>query len=178
MDFSDIKFSKLKEGALGNYLAELKYVSREIGFNVLCFALTPKGGNIGQTKRQLLNFKEKGYFDISIKNNETFFRLTPKGKSLTEFVKFCTGKMKWDGRWRILIFDIPEKEKYKRDALRRRLNDMGLKQLQQSVWVTPYPLPDVFSDFVADLRVRPYLFSITANEINRENELRIFFGLR
>lgn len=177
MNFNDIKFSKLKESALGNFLADLKFVGKEIGFNVLCSALTPKGCNIGNTKRRLLGLRDKGYFDISVENNKTFFRLTPKGKDLAGLIKFCTGKMKWDGRWRILIFDIPEKERFKRSALRQKMYELGLKQLQRSVWVTPYPLPDIFSDFVADLRVRPYLFSITADHINRENELKKFFDL-
>lgn len=177
MKFKDIKFSKLKDSALGDFLGDLKMVGKEIGFNVLCSALTPKGCNIGNTRRRLLGLREKGYFDISVRNNKTFFRLTPKGKNLAALVKFCTGKMKWDGRWRILIFDIPEKEKYKREALRVQLAGLGFKQLQRSVWVTPYPSPDSFSDFLVNLRVRPYLFSITADHINRESELKKFFRL-
>ncbi|MDP2692951.1 MAG: hypothetical protein Q8O88_04900 [bacterium] len=177
MNFNDIKFNKLKNDILGEFLANLKFLGKEIGFEMLCIMLTPKGCNIYHTKRRLLGLREKGYFDISVKNNKTFFRLTPKGEKLAELIKFCEGKIKWDGRWRILIFDIPEKERFKRSALRRKLNELGLKQLQQSVWVTPYPLPDIFSDFVADLRVRPYLFSITADHINRENELKKNFDL-
>ncbi|MDP2684572.1 MAG: hypothetical protein Q8P20_06005 [bacterium] len=177
MNFNDIKFNKLKESFLGEFLANLRSLGKEIGFDMLYVSLTPKGGNINHTKRRLLGLREKGYFDISVKNNKTFFRLTPKGKDLVTLIKFCGGKIKWDGRWRILIFDIPEKERFKRSALRSKLNELGFKQLQQSVWVTPYPLPNFFSDFVADLRVRPYLFSITADHINRENELKKFFSL-
>lgn len=175
--FNDIKFKKLKNGLIGSFLSELKYIGKEVGFETLCFITTPKGGNKNQTKRQLLGLKDKGYFDISIKNNKTFFRLTPKGKNLTEIVKFCLGKLKWDGKWRILIFDIPEQQRYKRDRLRKMLLNLGLKQLQESVWITPYPLPDDFSDFLTDLRVRPYLYSITCNEINREDKLKKHFGI-
>jgi len=162
---------------LGEFLGGLKMAGKEIGFNVLCAMLTPKGCKISNTKRRLLGLREKGYFDISVRNNKTFFRLTPKGKSLVELIRFCTGKIKWDGRWRILIFDIPEKEKYKREALRVQLLGLGFKQLQRSVWVTPYPPPDSFSEFLANLRVRPYLFSITASHINRESELKKYFKL-
>lgn len=176
--FKDIKFNRLKESAIGEFLLNLKEVSKEISFNVLCFSLTPKGGNIYYTRRRLLGLAEMGYFDISKENNKTFFSLTTKGLKLTEMLKFCAGKLRWDKRWRILIFDIPERQRYKRDALRFKLNDLGLKQLQESVWVTPYPLPESFSDFLKNLRVRPYLFSITAERINRENELKEYFGLK
>jgi phenylacetic acid degradation operon negative regulatory protein len=175
--FKDIKFNKLKDGLIGNLLAELKYIGKEAGFEALCFITTPKGGNVNQTRRQLLGLKNKGYFDISIKNNKTFFRLTPKGNNLTEMVKFCLGKLKWDGLWRILIFDIPERQRHKRDSLRNTLLSLGLKQLQESVWITPFPLPDEFNDFLTDLRVRPYLYSITGSEINREDELKKHFNI-
>ncbi|MFH1193815.1 MAG: hypothetical protein V1661_02370 [bacterium] len=174
----DIQFKRIKESRLGNFLADLKFLGKEIGFNVLCMMLTSKGGNIGNTRRMLLGFKEKGYFDISIKNNKTFFRLTPKGKNLAELLKFCAGKIKWDKRWRVLIFDIPEKERYKRDVLRKKIIELGLKQLQESVWITPYPPPESFTDFLADLRVRPYLYSLTVDHINREDELKKYFNLK
>lgn len=176
--FKDIRFNQLKDSRLGIFLSDLKFVGKEIGFNVLCFALTPKGGNIGNTKRRLLGFKEKGYFDISVKNNKSFFRLTPKGRGLVELLKFYSGKMKWDGRWRVLIFDIPEKERYKRDVLRKKMFELGLKKLQESVWIAPHPLPDSFSDYLADLRVRPYLYSLTVDCINRANELKKYFALK
>lgn len=174
----DIRFNKLKDSRLGDFLVGLKFVGKEIGFNVLCFMLTPKGGNIYNTRKRLLGMREKGYFDISVKNNESFFRLTPKGMKLVEFLKFCAGKIKWDKRWRVLIFDIPEKERFKRDGLRKKLTGLGLKQLQESVWITPYPLPDQFSDFLISLRVRPYLYSLTVEKINREDELKKYFGLK
>ena len=82
MKFGDIKFSKLKKSMLGEFLGGLKMAGKEIGFNVLCAMLTPKGCKISNTKRRLLGLREKGYFDISVRNNKTFFRLTPKGKSL------------------------------------------------------------------------------------------------
>lgn len=159
-------------------MADLKFVGKEIGFNVLCFMLTPKGGNIYNTRKRLLGLKDKGYFDISVKNNKTFFRLTAKGRGLTELIKFCLGKVKWDGKWRVLIFDIPERQRYKRDDLRYKLCDLGLKQLQESVWITPYPLPDEFTDFLTNLRVRPYLYSLTVDAINREDELKKFFNIK
>ena len=41
---------------------------------------------------------------------------------------------KWDGKWRIVIFDIPEKFKKAREALRRKLKDLGFLELQKSVF--------------------------------------------
>lgn len=46
---------------------------------------------------------------------------------------------RWDERWRVVIFDVPEKYKELRDTFRMRLRQMGLTQLQESVYVSPYP---------------------------------------
>lgn len=49
---------------------------------------------------------------------------------------------RWDGLWRVVIFDIPEAYKRTRDVFRIRLVQMGMHQLQESVYVSPYPCFD------------------------------------
>src|SRR3989344_3359261 len=46
---------------------------------------------------------------------------------------------KWDGKWRIVMFDIPEKLRRMRDSLRIHFQKIGLIELQKSVLVFPYP---------------------------------------
>lgn len=54
--------------------------------------------------------------------------------------KVFLAKEKWDGTFRAVAFDIPEKERGKRDLVRRRLKDLGFGMLQRSLWISPYPL--------------------------------------
>ena len=49
---------------------------------------------------------------------------------------------KWDGKWRVVIFDISERERRLRDAFRLKLRELECVQLQGSVWVTPYEIKD------------------------------------
>jgi phenylacetic acid degradation operon negative regulatory protein len=49
---------------------------------------------------------------------------------------------KWDGLWRIVIFDIPAAHVKTRFALLRYLRNHGFGCLQQSAWVTPHPLKE------------------------------------
>ncbi len=87
---------------------------------------------------------------------------------------------KWDKKWHLVIFDIPEKKKLAREALREKLKDLGLIKLQDSVWVTPFPceqeinlIKNVFclSDFWLDVIV-------TENLGSKEYQLRKQFGLK
>lgn len=45
----------------------------------------------------------------------------------------------WDKKWRVVIFDIPEKYRRVRDIFRSRLRQLSLYQLQESVYISPYP---------------------------------------
>jgi len=56
----------------------------------------------------------------------------------------------WDGRWRLVMFDVPEVSRKQRDAFRWWLRLERLGQLQKSVWVSPYPLSDDLERFLRD----------------------------
>lgn len=88
-----------------------------------------------------------GYLEKVVKNGEVFLRLTGKGEKLVrrDFSISRWQGRKWDRRWRLVIFDISEEERDRRDGLRRKLKELGLGMLQKSIWITPY-------DFMADLR--------------------------
>jgi phenylacetic acid degradation operon negative regulatory protein len=48
----------------------------------------------------------------------------------------------WDGRWRLVLFDVPTTQNTHRTRLRRYLRDKGFGYLQKSVWITPDPLEE------------------------------------
>ena len=46
----------------------------------------------------------------------------------------------WDGKWRLVLFDLPMERHVQRGRLRRYLRARGFGYLQGSVWVTPDPM--------------------------------------
>jgi hypothetical protein len=46
---------------------------------------------------------------------------------------------KWDGKWRVVIFDVSRKHDSERAILRRKLEEIGMVRIQDSVFVYPYP---------------------------------------
>ncbi|MDO8529421.1 MAG: hypothetical protein Q7S18_02025, partial [bacterium] len=86
---------------------------------------------------------------------------------------------KWDKKWRILIFDIKNRDKLKREALRGKIKELGLYQLQKSVWVCPY-------EFVKEMNILRSFFNlsndemkiINAHEIENDNDIKIFFNIK
>jgi DNA-binding transcriptional regulator PaaX len=83
----------------------------------------------------------------------------------------------WDKRWRIIIFDIPEKQKQLRDALRLRLRQLGFIQLQKSVSVHPYECRNEIDFIIEFYNARRYVRYIEANHIDNELHLKRKFRL-
>jgi phenylacetic acid degradation operon negative regulatory protein len=73
---------------------------------------------------------------------EHIYRLTETGRltALGGRDPLALWNRSWDGQWRVVVFDLPERENASRVRLRRFLKDRGFGYLQNSLWITPDPL--------------------------------------
>lgn len=83
----------------------------------------------------------------------------------------------WDGFWRMVVFDIPEKHKQAREALRNKLKELGFYQYQRSVFVHPYECQGEIDFVIEAFEVRPYVRYIVAKQLDNNLHLRNIFGL-
>jgi len=86
-------------------------------------------------------------------------------------------KEKWDGQWRMVIFDIPEDLRKARDALRSKLKELGFCELQKSVFVFPYECKDEIDFIVEFFGVREYVRYGILRSIDNDPHLRRIFHL-
>lgn len=101
--------------------------------------------------------------------------LTQKGETRGKkayFERLPAPDKPWDQKWRIIMFDIPEKHKAIRDYLSKHMLNLGLKQLQRSVFIYPYEL-DEFVAIARDIfpEVRQQLIYLTVENIDIHNVL-------
>ncbi|EKE16071.1 MAG: hypothetical protein ACD_11C00041G0001, partial [uncultured bacterium] len=82
---------------------------------------------------------------------------------------------KWDGKWRIVAFDIPEKDRIFRGILRNHLRELKFFKLQHSVFVSPYPFEKMILELTQLYSAQAYVRVITATSIDNENRLRRHF---
>lgn len=118
----------------------------------------------------------------AIKNHQKCYILTDKGRRF--ILKYDMAKLqltkpkKWDGRWRMVIFDIPEKKRVARDALREKFNNLGMYQLQKSVFIYPFDCKKEI-DFISDyFGVANDILYSEAKIHEIEDKLKDFFSLR
>lgn len=91
----------------------------------------------------LYRAKDYQYIKMHRENNRTYtLSLTEKGrfKVSMELLNHLNIKKpkKWDNTWWLVVFDIPRKHNTVRNALRQRLKNLGMRQLQASVFISPY----------------------------------------
>ncbi len=108
---------------------------------------------------------------------QKIYYLTEKGEEFTSYIKnrYLILKEKWDGKLRLVIFDIPERKKNWRYSLRQELVLMQYKQLQKSVYVGKYPLPESFVKEIEEAGLGKNFFIFTVDQTDRQEEiLKIF----
>lgn len=93
--------------------------------------------------------EREGLLERRGRGDSARFELTDKGHDVVasyEIGKLSIRKpLRWDGKWRLVIFDIKEKKRIARDELRDTLDTLGFQKLQRSIWVHPYPCAELIS---------------------------------
>lgn len=123
----------------------------------------------------------KGYAAWIEKDGNKFLRITPKGRKVLAFeqakIALNDKKKKWDGRWRMVAFDIPERRRGVRLRLRSVMREIGFVRLQDSVWVYPYDCEDFIALLKVELKIGKDALYAIVETIERDAPLRKHFGL-
>lgn len=133
-------------------------------------------------RRALYQLKKNKLVNIYYKDNKEFIEITEKGKKRLLQYDYDNMKIKvpkkWDGMWRMVIFDIPEKRKKARDAIVIKLKEIGFHSIQKSTYIFPYECKDEV-DFIGEhLFVRKYIDYIVAKSIDNEEKLKKLFKIK
>lgn len=131
----------------------------------------------------IARLKAKGLIEFIEKEGRRYARLTDAGRSAFLFEQqklamLSQNKRRWDKRWRVVIFDIPEKRKHVRDRLCSIMRLCGFVMLQNSVWVYPHKCEEFVSLAKAELRLGGSVLYLVVESIDNEKKLRARFKLR
>lgn len=106
----------------------------------------------GETRlaRALANLEASGLIERFQGGREVdarIYRLTEAGRAAAAGGRFPPERWSrsWDGKWRMLMFDIPQREASIRVRIRRHLMELGCGAIQRSVWITPDRLDGIVS---------------------------------
>ena len=110
-----------------------------------------------------------------------YLTITPKGKQVLhkfEIKDFAIKRpYRWDKKWRVLIFDIPEHRRGLRDKIRITLSMVGFVHLQHSVWLYPYDCEELVLLLKADFKVGKDVLYLIVDALENDLAYRKHFKL-
>ena len=136
-----------------------------------------------RVKRAVSNLESNGLVSKKkLKNGDYAVQLTKNGKTRAQQIKnidelHIPKPKKWDKKWRMVTFDIPEKSRKSRDEVRFRLKDLGFKLFQDSIYVHPYPCEQQIDILGKNLFVRKYIKYVIADDFEESWIFKKKFGL-
>ena len=85
--------------------------------------------------------------------------------------------IKWNGKWSLVTYDVPEKKKPAREALREKLKELGFHEWQKSVFIFPFPCRDEIDFLTEFFEIRPHIRYAELSRPTNEAELKFHFKL-
>lgn len=132
-------------------------------------------------KRRFNQLIKQGLIKLEKEDGKNYVRLTTRGER--KLAQYELGEIeikkpkRWDGKWRVVIFDIRENRRGVRDTFRTRLQELGLVRLQNSVWVHSYDFSEVIVLAKADFMIGKDILYLIVEEIENDRWLREHFDL-
>jgi DNA-binding transcriptional regulator PaaX len=133
-----------------------------------------------KVKSVLGRLADNGCIEFVEEDGKRYARITKKGERLIQLeTEKATMKKKrrWDRRWRIVIFDVPERRKNVRTKIRRFMQEYGFVRLQDSVWVYPHDCEDLIALMKASFRIGADVLYLIVERIEHDKHLREHFEL-
>ncbi|OHA65982.1 MAG: hypothetical protein A3D64_02745 [Candidatus Wildermuthbacteria bacterium RIFCSPHIGHO2_02_FULL_49_9] len=128
----------------------------------------------------LFRLWKRGLIESTMRNNKKYIAISKKGRiQIARYVIEKKKKMPWDGKWRIVIFDIREAARRDRNFFRRQLQWFSFIELQKSVWVIPWDVTKEFRDFLSACKAELTgdMRFLVVEKIDTDYDLKKRFGL-
>lgn len=106
--------------------------------------------------KSIKNLREKGLITTEKAQGRMILKMTNKGKNEV-LIQKALRDTNWDGKWRIVIFDIPEENRKIRNILRARLKLWEFEIWQQSVWATKRDITIPLRDFIEEIGIEKWV---------------------
>ena len=132
-------------------------------------------------KQSLRALEKRGFVASEIRGTHDGFVLTDRGRKHLQRrmleKQVIQKQKKWDGVWRVLMFDIPEEYMQVRREVSMLLREMGMMKIQNSVFASPYPCHIELDKISRHYDTKEYFVYLETRVISNEKTLMKFFKI-
>ncbi|HEX7065022.1 MAG TPA: phenylacetic acid degradation operon negative regulatory protein PaaX [Bacillales bacterium] len=155
----------------GDYIS---HYGSEIWIGSLIRLLQAFGHNEQSVRAAISRMSKQGWVQSRREGNKSYYCLTERGrKRINEAAKriFKLQPEAWDGKWRMLMYTIPEEKRAIRDELRKEIVWSGFGMLANGFWISPNRLEKQVNDLIDKYEIAPYVhFFVSEYQGPHENE--------
>ena len=116
--------------------------------------------------KAVARLEKLGLLNKQRKEKKIYLQLTEKGKKAVRDHRKAGGHSRriWDEKWRVVIFDVPEKRAQARRYLRNYLKSLGFGKVQRSIWITPYDFGKLINYFSLKMKIFDCIYQMTVEQ--------------
>ena len=132
----------------------------------------PLGFSANAIRLGLSRMSRKGVFNVRNIGRRSYYSLSAKGTRWMEQGKvraFDVEHKPWDGKWRMVVYNIPERLRALRDRLRFKLHRLGFANMSTSLWISPYDFFSEIETFISGNKMSRYVETFEAEYMGNRN---------
>lgn len=137
--------------------------------------------NLPYLKRTIHRLEKQKLVEIIDNKDYQIVKITERGKR--KILRFALDELaiqkpkNWDGKWRLISYDIPGNLKQLRETFREYLRAWGFYPLQESVFLHAYPCLNQVEFLREYLGIGQYVRVFSVSKIENDQLFRDFFGI-
>lgn len=142
------------------YGSYVRYYGGHIEIASLIRLMGEQGFTSGAVRAAVMRVSQQGWLESRRKGDKSYYALTERGRQRMEEAAERIYKFKreqWDGQWRMLVYNMPEKKRELRAQIRQELKWLGWGSLSNSVWITPNKIIDMTREHLRSYRINRYV---------------------
>ena len=141
----------------GDYI---RHYGNKIWIGSLIRLLKEFGHNEQSVRVAVSRMMKQGWIDSEKKGNKSYYFLTLRGETRMEEAAVRIFKLMpndWDGKWRMLMYTIPEEKRQIRDELRKELLWSGFGSFSNGCWISPNDLEKEVNLLIEKYEIQSYV---------------------
>lgn len=136
--------------------------------------------NLKLLKRNLKRLQEQKMVEIIEEKGQEVVKLTKRGHG--RYLRFrledwSTKRKWWDGKWRLVMYDISRLKKRQQENFRHILKQMNFFPLQKSVYLTPYKCQEAVEYLREYFNLGEEVLFMEVIKLENERIYKDFFGV-
>lgn len=132
-------------------------------------------------KRTIKNLEKQKQVEIVEEEGQSIVKMTHKGK--LRILKYSLDELTikkptvWDGKWRLVVYDVPKKYKEAAVIFRESLKRIGFYPFQESVYIYPYPCGEIVEYLRQLLEIDEFVRILLVDKFENDSAFRTYFSL-